>query len=148
MTVRCRNDYEYTIGLVPRGASRPRAARGGGRVYMPPEHRAWMEAAVVMLREQRQGEPFACPLAVEIVAYWPLPKTRPAWCTRERWKDRVATLGISYATKPDADNVAKIVLDAMVEAGILEDDRFVVQLSVNKHCAPDTGRIDVYVIPV
>ena len=88
---------------------------------MPPEHRAWMEAAVVMLREQRQGEPFACPVAVEIVAYWPLPKSRPAWCTRERWKDRVATLGIPYATKPDADNVAKIVLDAMVEAGILRE---------------------------
>ena len=107
-----------------------------------------MEAAVVMLREQRQGEPFACPVAVEIVACWPLPKSRPAWCTKERWKDRVATLGISYATKPDADNVAKIVLDAMVEAGILADDRFVVQLSISKHCAPDTGRIDVYVIPV
>ena len=115
---------------------------------MPPEHRAWMEAAVVMLREQRHGEPFACPVAVEIVAFWPMPKARPAWCTKERWKAREATLGIVYATKPDADNVAKIVLDAMVEAGILADDRFVVQLSVNKHCAPDTGRIDVYVIPV
>jgi len=135
----------YTIGLVPRGASRPRAARGGGRVYMPPEHRAWMEAAVVMLREQRQGEPFACPLVVEIVAYWPLPKARPAWCTRERWKDRVATLGIPYATKPDADNVGKIVLDAMVEAGLLEDDRFVVQLSVLKRCELGTARIDVFV---
>lgn len=137
----------YTIGLVPRGASRPRAARGGGRVYMPPEHRAWMEAAVVMLREQRQGEPFACPVAVEIVAYWPLPKSRPAWCTRERWKDRVATLGIPYATKPDADNVGKIVLDAMVEAGLLEDDRFVVQLSVVKRCEVGTARIDVFVEP-
>ena len=138
----------YTIGLVPRGASRPRAARGGGRVYMPPEHRAWMEAAVVMLREQRQGEPFACPVAVEIVAFWPLPKSRPAWCTRERWKDRVATLGIPYATKPDADNVGKIVLDAMVEAGLLEDDRFVVQLSVVKRCELGTARIDVFVEPV
>ncbi len=137
----------YTIGLVPRGASRPRAARGGGRVYMPPEHRAWMEAAVVMLREQRQGEPFACPVAVEIVAYWPLPKSRPAWCTRERWKDRVATLGIPYATKPDADNVGKIVLDAMVEAGLLDDDRFVVQLSVVKRCEVGTARIDVFVEP-
>ena len=112
---------------------------------MPPEHRAWMEAAVVMLREQRQGEPFACPLVVEIVAYWPLPKARPAWCTRERWKDRVATLGIPYATKPDADNVGKIVLDAMVEAGLLEDDRFVVQLSVLKRCELGTARIDVFV---
>jgi hypothetical protein len=145
MSDRCRNDYEYTIGLVPRGASRPRAARGGGRVYMPPEHRAWMEAAVVMLREQRQGEQFAGPVAVEIVAYWPLPKARPAWCTRERWKDRVATLGIPYATKPDADNVSKMVLDALVDAGILVDDAIVVELNVLKRAIPEAARIEVWI---
>jgi len=137
----------YTIGLVPRGASRPRAARGGGRVYMPPEHRAWMDAAVTMLREQRQGEAIAGPVAVEIVAIWPLPKTRPAWCDRERWKQREETLGIPYATKPDADNVGKIVLDALVEAGILEDDRFVVELNISKRAIPDAGRIDIWVTP-
>ena len=114
---------------------------------MPPEHRAWMEAAVTMLREQRQGEPFAGPVAVEIVAYWPLPRARPAWCEKERWKDRAATLGIPYATKPDADNVGKIVLDALVEAGILADDRFVVELSIVKRCEVDTGRVDVFVVP-
>ena len=115
---------------------------------MPPEHRAWMEAAVVMLREQRQGEPFAVPVAVEIVAIWPLPKARPAWCDRERWKRRGETLGIPYATKPDADNVGKIVLDALVEAGILEDDRFVVQLHIGKQAVPDAGQIDIWVTPV
>ena len=139
---------DYTIGLVPRGASRPRAARGGGRVYMPPEHRAWMDAAVTMLREQRQGEAIAGPVSVEIVAVWPMPKARPAWCDRERWKRRDETLGIPYATKPDADNVSKIVLDALVEAGILEDDRFVVDLNMSKRAVPDVGRIDVWVTPV
>ena len=44
----------YRLDMVPRGASRPRAARGGGRVYMPPEHRAWMDEAVAKLREQRE----------------------------------------------------------------------------------------------
>ena len=138
---------DYTIGLVPRGASRPRAARGGGRVYMPHEHRAWMDAAVTMLREQRRGEAIAGPVAVEIVAIWPMPKARPAWCDRERWKRREETLGIPYATKPDVDNVGKIVLDALVEAGILEDDRFVVELSVLKRCEADVGRIDIWVSP-
>jgi Holliday junction resolvase RusA-like endonuclease len=114
---------------------------------MPPEHRAWMEAAVTMLREQRQGEPFAGPVAVEIVAYWPLPRARPAWCEKERWKAREASCGIPYATKPDADNVGKIVLDALVEAGILADDRFVVELSIVKRCEVDTGRVDVFVVP-
>ena len=115
---------------------------------MPPEHRAWMEAAVVMLREQRQGEPFACPVAVEIVAFWPLPKARPAWCEKERWKAREASCGIPYATKPDADNVGKIVMDALVEAGVLADDRCVVELQLSKRAVPDAGRIDVWVTPV
>ena len=136
---------DYTIGLVPRGASRPRAARGGGRVYMPPEHRAWTDAAVTMLREQRQGEAIAGPVSVEIVAYWPLPKTRPAWCDKERWGLRKVNGGIAYATKPDADNVGKIVLDALVDAGILADDRFVVELSVLKRCEANVGRIDIWV---
>lgn len=114
---------------------------------MPPEHRLWMEAAVVMLREQRRGEPIAGPVAVEIVAFWPLPKARPAWCTKERWKDRAATLGIAHATKPDADNVAKIVLDAMVEAGILADDRYVVSLTASKRALTGGGRVDVWVTP-
>jgi Holliday junction resolvase RusA-like endonuclease len=115
---------------------------------MPPEHRAWMEAAVTMLREQRQGEAIAGPVAVEIVAIWPLPKARPAWCDRERWALRKVNGGIAYATKPDVDNVAKIVLDALVEAGVLADDRFVVQLHIGKQAVPDVGRIDVWVTPV
>ena len=136
---------DYTIGLVPRGASRPRAARGGGRVYMPPEHRAWMDAAVTMLREQRRGDPILVPVCVEVLAYWPIPKARPAWCDRETWKNRAATSGVAYATKPDADNVAKIVLDALVDAGVLSDDRLVVELHVVKRAEVGTGRIDVFI---
>jgi len=138
---------DYTLGLVPRGASRPRAARGGGRVYMPPEHRAWMDAAVTMLREQRQGDPILTPVCVEVLAYWPLPKARPAWCDRETWKNRAVTFGVAYATKPDADNVAKIVLDALVDAGVLADDRLVVELHVVKRADAGTGRIDVFISP-
>jgi Holliday junction resolvase RusA-like endonuclease len=115
---------------------------------MPPEHRAWMDAAVTMLREQRRDEPIAEPVELEIMAYWPLPKARPAWCDRERWALRKVNGGIAYATKPDADNVAKIVLDALVEAGILADDRFVVELNMSKRAVPEAGRIDVWVTPV
>jgi Holliday junction resolvase RusA-like endonuclease len=34
--------------------------------------------------------------------------------------------------KPDVDNLAKIIMDAMVDAGILEDDRFVCELHVTR----------------
>lgn len=135
----------YTIPLAPRGASRPRAARGGGRVYMPPEHRAWMDAAVAALREQYLGVPIACPVSVEIVAYWTTPKARPRWCNLETWRNREATSGIPYATKPDADNVAKMVLDALVDARILVDDAIVVELNVMKRAIPEAAWVEVWI---
>jgi Holliday junction resolvase RusA-like endonuclease len=101
---------------------------------MPPEHRAWMEAATTMLREQREACcPYTGPLLVEMTAVWPYPKKRPSWMPPERWKEERKLGGpLPWYTKPDADNVAKIVLDAAVAAGLLEDDRFVCELSVRK----------------
>lgn len=99
---------------------------------MPPEHRAWMEAATTMLREQREACcPYTGPVRVEMVATWPLARTRPAWCSREAWATR-RDRPVPYATAPDVDNVGKLALDAAVAAGILEDDRIVVELSVRK----------------
>lgn len=115
---------------------------------MPPEHRAWMAAAVTMLREQRQGEPIAEPVDISIMAYWPIAKKRPAWCPRNRWSLRHEKLGIPYATKPDIDNVGKIVIDALVEAGILVDDRLVVDLNMSKRAVEGVGRVDIWVTPV
>lgn len=115
---------------------------------MPPEHRAWLDAAVTMLREQHVGEAIAEPVELEIMAYWPLPKTRPAWCDKERWALRKQLGGIAYATKPDIDNVGKIVIDALVDAGVLVDDRLVVELNMCKQAAEGAGRIDVWVTPV
>lgn len=97
---------------------------------MPSEHRDWVSAAVLQLRAQRtQGEPLGGFLSVGIDAWMPRPKTRPAWFPRDAWK-----AGVAWATptKPDADNIAKIVLDSMVDAGILEDDRFVCELHVHR----------------
>ena len=38
--------------------------------------------------------------------------------------------------KPDADNIAKLWLDALVKGGIIEDDKNVVCLDVSKHYCP------------
>ncbi len=43
----------------------------------------------------------------------------------------------SHTNKPDLDNLVKLILDAMVEARVLEDDRCVVMLSARKEwCDP------------
>jgi Holliday junction resolvase RusA-like endonuclease len=98
---------------------------------MPPQHKAWEDAAVQQLREQRTGdESWTGFIVVGIDAWMPRPASRPAWFPKDAWK-----AGKAYATptKPDADNIAKITLDAMVKAGILEDDRFVCELHVHRY---------------
>ena len=42
-----------------------------------------------------------------------------------------------YTKKPDADNLAKAVLDALVNVGVIFDDAAVVDLRVTKHWASD-----------
>jgi hypothetical protein len=64
------------------------------------------------------------------------------------WHQQLTTpIGLAQLLKA-ADNVGKIVLDALVEAGIIEDDRFVVDLNLSKRAVPETGRIDVWVTRV
>ena len=138
----------YHLNMTPRGASRPRAARGGGRVYMPPEHRAWMDEATAKLREAREAygaETIREAVSLEIQLLWPMPKARPSWCTREAWQLR--SFGIPRITKPDGDNCEKAVMDALVAAGILEDDAFVVRGTWTKLHAFEGPRIEIHLDP-
>lgn len=64
--------------------------------------------------------PFRVPVAVRIDAYGPLPESRPKSITSE-----------PYTFKPDADNIAKLVLDGM-NGAVWGDDNQVVELHVVK----------------
>jgi Holliday junction resolvase RusA-like endonuclease len=44
---------------------------------------------------------------------------------------------VPKTTRPDVDNLAKSVLDCMVDAGWMEDDNIVVELILRKIYAPD-----------
>ncbi len=76
----------------------------------PTRTRAWEAAAVLAFRRTwaASAAPFQGPVRVVIQATFPA--------------RRKAELLTPHASKPDADNVAKSVLDAMVAAGILVDD--------------------------
>jgi len=70
-----------------------------------------------------------------MVLGFPRPSARPEWLDREMWR---AKMPYPHATKPDADNCAKLVLDCMTSAGVLEDDARVARLYVAKKvCGPD-----------
>ena len=110
----------YVFGKV-RGKGRPRFTRCG-HAYTPKPTRDY-ERAIREAFENAPGrppEPFSGPIAVCIMTYRQLPKSTPKSVSSEH-----------DTHKPDIDNVAKIVLDAL-NGVAWEDDAQVVSLTVSK----------------
>ena len=115
-----------TIPLEPRGEGRPRAVKRGNRAGIAPPTASdeWRKAAVASLRESLPDgwEPLDGPLACVVVAV----HTRPGNLCRKADPDG----WIPRPRKPDADNIAKAVLDACSDAGVWVDDARIWSLSV------------------
>jgi Holliday junction resolvase RusA-like endonuclease len=136
----------FAVGGRPVGASRPRVA--AGRAYMPAghvsaeghiagaAHAAWVEAWWVMAAPfSRDARPASLdePVRVDVV----LVAARPQRLCRKRDPDgRIPRA----RGKPDADNAAKLVMDALVKALVLRDDTLVCVLHVERwYAARDEG---------
>lgn len=99
----------------------------GPKHYTRPETRAWEETVAVYARSAMRGAaPMAGALRLELAFHVPIP---PSW---PNWKREAAARGeIAPTIKPDADNFAKAVKDAL--NGIAwADDAQVVEVSVRK----------------
>lgn len=119
----------FRIDLAPIGKGRPRFTRATGRARTPDSTRQWEAQAAGQLREQHTGQaldaraPMWC---VSVDAYYPRPKARPDYVPLELWK--IAHMDLHARSRYDLDNVAKIVLDSLQQATVIEDDRCVVLL--------------------
>ncbi len=139
----------FRVNGIPQGKARPRFTKGG-RAYTPAKTRRYEEAVreAALLAAQAQG--FAkhdkdTPLEACVTAWFPVPASWPK-------KKRAAALsGALYPTdKPDADNIAKAVLDA-VNGIAFHDDKQVVSCTVNKRYTfrdDDTPRVVVHIAPM
>jgi Holliday junction resolvase RusA-like endonuclease len=134
------------VDLEPIGKGRPRAGmrRGGHAVlYTPSKTAAWEDAACVSIMRQARGEVVRGPVAVSIVAVFSRTKAQLA-CDR-LGNVKAGTERLWHAKKPDADNVAKITLDALVRAGVLEDDCTVVYQTIRKVIRAVDERPGIYI---
>ena len=122
----------FTIGGKPLGKARPRfhwPSHGRIRVYTTKDTKsreraiAWL-AKAEMLETGRK--PFTGSVKVSISALFGVPKSWPA-------KKRASALSgqLPHTSKPDGDNIAKLVLDAL-NGVAWADDAAVVNLSVSK----------------
>lgn len=128
MTVNFRSDFKkviFTVKGEPKGKGRPRFTKNG-HVYTPAETKRYEELVALSYQNSAKGYQFTTPVRVMVRAFHKPPKGKP-----KRVVEDMLRGDILPTKKPDADNVAKIVLDAL--NGIAwKDDTQVVEMMVVK----------------
>lgn len=124
----------FWVDGAPKAQPRPRAFRRGDRaaVFDPGTAEQWKGLVALASREFRPDAPVEGPVAVELRFFLPRPKAR------SRAKDPHGEMPCT--SKPDADNLAKAVLDALTQEGWWRDDAQVVRLAVEKWWHAKGGR--------
>lgn len=114
------------IPIDPVAKGRPRFTRFGG-AYTPTKTKKYETAIAEYYTQASKGFTFEdTPVCVNIVFGMPIPKSAPK-SRREAMQVGV----IRHTKKPDLDNLAKAVLDALNEIA-WKDDSQIVRLSVMK----------------
>ena len=124
-----------TINGRPQGKARPRL--GKGRIYTPQQTLDY-EALVAWTYKNKYNVDTMgtdAPLKMNIKAYFKIPKheSRPI---KEYLKDK------HYPHKPDADNIAKIIMDGLNQIAYLDDNQ-IVSLNVEKWYTDEEERVEV-----
>jgi len=121
---------ELRIPGAPQGKGRARSMtlRTGQKIHYTPEKTRTYEGVIKSLAMDVMGEcaPLDGPLQLELICTYPMAASWPAW------KRELALSGQLAATvKPDADNVAKAVKDAL-NGVVWGDDTQVVRAVITK----------------
>lgn len=98
------NEIQFTVPGRPIGKGRPRVTRYG--TYTPQKTKDY-EALVQRCWQTQSGVSFSggIPLLAEITAWFPVPQSTSK-------KKRALMEGTYHLARPDADNLAKAILDA------------------------------------
>lgn len=132
---------KFTVPGQPKGKARARTVRrGGGKSFSyTPEGTVLYENLIKTCYLQDAGHVLfndGQPLAVDIIAFYEVPKSY------SKKKKQEMLDGQLYPTKkPDIDNIAKCVLDALNKLAY-RDDTQVVRLHMEKHYA-EIPRVEV-----
>lgn len=129
--------HEFEIPGDPQGKARPRLGKGGN-TYTPQKTKDY-ETLVAWSYKTQCKELFfgrGVPIFVDITAFYPIPKSAPK-------KKRAAMLGgeMRPMVKPDLDNVAKIICDAL--NGVAYDDDMQIVTSSQMKFYSDDPRVVV-----
>jgi Holliday junction resolvase RusA-like endonuclease len=126
MSVSLARTVTVLVEGLPKGQPRPRAFafKGKARVFDPGTAEGWKQQIAVAFAG-RLEEPFLGPVLLEIDFMFPRPKHHAKRTPAPSW----------FTSKPDTDNLAKAVMDALTQLRAWEDDSQVCVLMVRKRYA-------------
>jgi len=116
---------KFTVPGNPTGKGRPRVTKNG--TYTPQKTKDYQKkVATIAVIESDNYFTSDEPLVATILCYYPIPKSMP------KYKRKMIEEGTLYPiVKPDIDNVAKAILDAL-NGVIYKDDNQIVELHIKK----------------
>lgn len=132
---------KFIVPGAPKGKARARTVRGRGGnsfSYTPEQTVLYENLIKCCYRQEASGMIFndGQPLKVTIIAYYPIVKS-----TSKKKKQQMLNDLMFPTKKPDIDNIAKSILDALNKLAY-RDDTQVVTLHIEKHYA-DEPRVEV-----
>ena len=133
-------EIRFSIPGDPKGKQRPRVVRTNGfsRTYTP-EQTLNYENMVKWCYKQANGTMFSGAVSVSIIAYYGIPKS-----VSKKKRQQMIDTQIRPTKKPDLDNLAKLICDAL--NGIAyHDDSAVVDLRVRKYYS-ETPCVNVVIL--
>lgn len=110
-----RHEHEWVSGK-PIAQPRVKAARVGGfvRMYTPKTADAWKDAVAKAWEDVHDLDA----TSLECTFYFYAPKSR----RKELFDGCTGAPIVPHRQKPDGDNLIKAVADALVKAGVIQDD--------------------------
>lgn len=132
---------EFTIIGSPVPKGRPRASHKDGvfRVHTAKKTRNYEVSVAQIAAIKMSGrKPVEGVVSVSLYAYMPIPVSKP-----KKWKEAALRGDILPNTRPDIDNLAKSVLDA-INGIVFKDDNQIADLSIKKFYS-DRPRMKVVV---
>lgn len=125
----------FTVPGIPVGKGRPRFMRNG-HTYTPQKTRDYEDKVVQCWKCQSwKGFADGIPLTATVTAFFTVPKSTSK-------KKAAAMDGTPHIKRPDADNVAKAILDAL-NGHAYNDDSAIALLTVRKYQTTGASRVEV-----
>lgn len=128
----------------PKGKDRPRVSQRGGKMhaFTPKPTKEYEKKVRAVFQEAPGSAMITGAAAVRIIAWFPIPKS-----ARKDDRRRMEKGAILPGTRPDIDNLAKVILDGLNGIAFADDSK-VASLTVQKRYSSGDGAVEVWVSPV